>query len=71
MGCLSEILAPKKSGLLRGVIPVHLAVLVLTSSTTELETFCTNKNSSENICTHMSQLQVIQKQSKLLQEEFS
>lgn len=29
---------PKKSGLLKGVIPMHLAVLVLTSSATELET---------------------------------
>lgn len=61
----------KNSGLFKGVIPMHLTVLVLTSSTTELETFCTNKNSRENICTHMSQHQGIQKQSKLLQQEFS
>lgn len=71
MGCLSETPIHKKIDLLKAVIPVHLTVLVLTSSVTVLEIFCTNKNSRENMRTHMSQHQGIQKQSILLQEEFS
>lgn len=59
---------PENSGLLRGVILTHLSVLVLTSSVTVLETFHTNRNSRENICSHMSQCQGMKQPPKLLRE---
>jgi len=50
----------KQHGLLRSGVLTHLSVLVLTSSVTVLETFHTNRNSRENICTHMLQRQGMQ-----------
>lgn len=56
---------PENSGLLRDVILTHLSVLVLTSSVTVPETFHTNRNSRENICSHMPQCQGMKQQPKL------